>query len=415
MNLKPTVPACVLIGTLTLFASTGVAQYTQSNLVANRTGFQAGNIDARLLNPWGLALCPLDRQEGAAESQESPEGSDREPLICVADAFAGVATVYTHSGRTIPIVVNVPPAPSSPVTFGFPAGIVFNSTSDFVISKNGKSGPAELIFSTLDGTISGWNPDVDPTNAIIMVDYSTNKPNRPFPAVYTGLEIGRDSKGHNVIYAADSGNTLATSNNEIDMFNGKFQLIGHFTDLNGTSGMAVYGIQSVKGKLYVTFGTFSSFGGGVVDIFDRDGKLLTPAHFAQNSPGGPLEEPWGIALAPEDFGQFSNAILIGNVDDGRINAFNRDTHQFLGQLKDPQGNLLIGADGLWGLIFGRGERNEGGSKKLFFAAGPNFYADGLFGVISPAGENEASLKKAVPALLPSAVQKSRVGRPHPPR
>jgi uncharacterized protein (TIGR03118 family) len=349
--------------------------------------------------------------------RESFEGSDRDNLFCVADAFAGVATVYTHSGRSIPIVVTVPAAPGFPA--GSPAGIVFNPTSDFVISKNGKSGPAVLIFATLDGTISGWNPDVDATNAIIMVDYSLKKPNRPFPAVYTGLDIGRDSEGHNVIYAADSGNTLDTSNNEIDMFNGAFHPIGHFTDLISTSGMTVYGIQNVKGKLYVTFATFTFMGGGVVDVFDSDGNLLTPAHFAVNSPAGPLEAPWGIALAPDDFGQFSNAILIGNVDDGHISAFDRHTQQFLGQLKDPKGNLLIGTDGLWGLVFGRGYRDDGIRNKLFFAAGANGYVDGLFGVISPVKDedrkNEAGLKKTIPALLSSPIQKPRPRRPHSPK
>jgi hypothetical protein len=92
-----------------------------------------------------------------------------------------------------------------------------------------KSGPAVLIFATLDGTISGWNPDVDATNAIIMVDYSVSEPTKPFPASYTGLAKGRDSQGRNVIYAADGGATLATANNEIAMFNGSFQPIGHFT------------------------------------------------------------------------------------------------------------------------------------------------------------------------------------------
>jgi uncharacterized protein (TIGR03118 family) len=433
MNWKRIFPACVFIGTLTLFANTGVAQYVQSNLVANRTGLQAGNIDPHLLNAWGLTLCRMERHEGDAERQESFESSDQDSLFCVADAFAGfatgagVATVYTRSGRKIPIEVTVPPGSGSPFfPVGLPAGIVFNATSDFVISKNGKSGPAVLIFATLDGTISGWNPDVDATNAIIMVDYSANKPNRQFPAGYTGLAKGRDSQGRNVIYAADGGfNTLETSNNEIDMFGGSFEPIGirHFTDLNtnlpDNPGMTVYGIQNVKGKLYVTFATFTALGGGVVDIFDTDGNLLTPEHFAANagnSGAGSLQAPWGLALAPDDFGQFSDAILVGNVDDGHINAFNRHTRQFLGQLADANGNLL-GADGLWGLLFDADGRNEGKTNKLFFTAGPNGYADGLFGVISPVKdehrENAAVLKKAIPALLASPVQKQRAGRPHP--
>jgi uncharacterized protein (TIGR03118 family) len=433
MNWKRIVPACVFIGTLTLFANTAVAQYAQSNLVADPTGPPAANIDPDLINAWGLTPCRLDRLEGDAKSLESFEGSDQDSVFCVASAFAGfvtgkgLATVYTRSGQKIPIEVTVPSAPGSPVfPFGSPAGIVFNTTSDFVISENGKSRPAVLIFATLDGTISGWNPDVDATNAIIMVDYSAaNLPDRQFPAGFVGLTMGRDSKGRNVIYAVDGGfNTLETSNNEIDMFDGSFQPIGHFTDLNtnlpNNPGMTVYNAQNVNGKLYVTFATFTLFGGGVVDIFDTDGNLLTPKHLTAN-PGssGPLQSPWGVALAPDDFGQFSNAILIGNVDDGHINAFDRHTHQFLGQLADANGNLLIGTNGLWGLLFGRGDRDEDKTNKLFFAAGANGYNDGLFGVISPMNdedrENGAALKKADPTSLASPIQKQRAGRPRLPK
>ncbi len=205
------------------------------------------------------------------------------------------------------------------------------------------------------------------------------------------------------------------------MFNGSFETIGHFTDLNtnlpDNPGMTVYNIQNVKGKLYVTFATFTNLGGGVVDVFDTDGNLLTPKHLTAN-PGssGPLQSPWGVALAPDDFGQFSNAILIGGVDDGHISAYDRDTHQFLGQLTDAKGSPLIGFDGLWELLFGRG---DGISNKLFFAAGANGYSDGLFGVISPANDEDSqngdALKKADPPLLASPLQKQRAGRPHTPK
>lgn len=124
---------------------------------------------------------------------------------------------------------------------------------------------------------------------------------------------------------------------------------------------------------------FTAFGGGVIDIFDTDGNLLTPGHLTANTgSSGPLQSPWGVAVAPEDFGKFSKAVLIGNVDDGHINAFDK-AGNFLGQLADANGNLLIGTDGLWGLLF----RGEG---KLYFAAGANGYADGLFGVITPVDE-----------------------------
>jgi uncharacterized protein (TIGR03118 family) len=346
-----------------MFVTTAArAQYIQKNLVANRHGYQEGHVDPLLVNGWGLAYLP---------------GSP----FWISDNFTGVSTLYTDKGDKLPLVVTVPPAPSKPFgPIGSPTGIVANTTSDFVISKGSKSGPALFIFATIDGTISGWNPNVDPTNAIIMVD---NSGETPFPAVYTGLAIGRNSSGHNVLYAADA------DNNRIDMIGGTWNSIGNFTDSSTfvPSGEAVYGIQNVNGKLYVTFATMIPLQGGAVDVFNTDGVLVT--HFAVNSPAGPLQAPWGIALAPADFGKFSNALLIGDVDDGKINAFDPVTHSFLGQLADPAGKTIViegATGGLWGLAFGGGTQANGQSNQLFFAAGPNGYFDGLFGMIHATGE-----------------------------
>ena len=82
-----------------------------------------------------------------------------------------------------------------------------------MISDNGKSAPARLIFDSIDGTISGWNPAVDPTHAILMQDtFAAGN-----PAVYTGLEMAQNSHGQNVLYAADF------LNNRVEMFDGKLQ------------------------------------------------------------------------------------------------------------------------------------------------------------------------------------------------
>ena len=123
-------------------------------------------------------------------------------------------------------------------------------------------------------------------------------------------------------------------------------------------------------KCFVTFGGFTPPFNGVVDVFDADGRLLTPNHFAANSPGaGPLVNPWGIVRTPAHFGNFSNALLIGNVEDGKINAFNPDTEAFLGPLTDSNNNAIV-ISGLWDLSFGNG-RNNGRANQLFFDAGPN--------------------------------------------
>ena len=351
-----------------MFVTTAAADdrgYIQKNLVANRTGYQTGHLDPHLINGWGLAFL-----------QDSP--------FWVSDQVTGVSTLYTDKGDVVLLVVTIP---TGSVPFfgpvGSPTGQVANPTSDFVISKGGKSFPALFIFATLDGTISGWNPNVDPTNAIVMVD---NSGETPVPAIYTGLAIGRNSSGHSVLYAADA------LNNRIDMIDGAWKSIGHFTDSSSfvPSGEAVYGIQNVNGKLYVTFASTSPLDGGAVDVFDTDGNLVT--HFTENSPAGPLQAPWGVALAPANFGKFSNALLIGNVDDGKINAFDPGTHSFLGQLADPAGKTIV-IGGLWALVFGGGGRSNGQTNQLFFSAGPNLkgivpsdYSDGLFGMIHATGE-----------------------------
>ena len=154
--------------------------YQQINLV----GYQPGmaHFTDPNLNGWGMTSLP--------------DGS-----FVVANTFTtGLATFYDRSGHVLPQTITVPASASQPFgPVGHPTGVVYNPTSDFVISENGKSAPARLIFDTLDGTISGWNPAVDPTHAIVMVDNSTGAP----ATVYTGLEIAQNSQGQNVLYAAD--------------------------------------------------------------------------------------------------------------------------------------------------------------------------------------------------------------------
>jgi uncharacterized protein (TIGR03118 family) len=254
-----------------------------------------------------------------------------------------------------------------------------------VISAHGKSAPATFLIDTLDGLICGWNPAVDPNNAIIIVD---NSAEAPFAASYTGLTIGRNALGQNILYAADSGGGPDISNNRIDMFDGQFHSQGSFTDLNVATqypGNTVFQVENEDGKLFVTFACFTPPFGGVVDVFDMDGHLLTPNHFAANAPGaGPLENPWGIVQATSDFGPFSNDLLIGNVEgNGNINAFDPTSGQFLGQLKHPDGTP-IAITGLWDLEFGGGKPANGRINDLYFDAGftaADPAGNGLFGRI----------------------------------
>jgi uncharacterized protein (TIGR03118 family) len=201
-----------LFSSLTVFTASFVfAQYRETDLTGYTESQGAHFVDPNL-NGWGMVRLP--------------NGS-----WAVANPCPGVATFYESSGQPLPLVITVPAAPSQPFgPVGSPAGVVYNPTSDFVISANGKSAPAVLIFDTLDGTISGWNPDVDRTNAIIMVDNST----QPVPASYTGLAIGKDSHGRNILYAADGGYAPDFSNNRVDMFDRFFHRVRSFTDPNAS-------------------------------------------------------------------------------------------------------------------------------------------------------------------------------------
>src|SRR5215469_1940813 len=291
---------------------------------------------------------------------------DPQTLSCPGQCDPGSAVGGRSRGAPpFPLVVTIPPARIQPFGSTGPTGIVANAGTDFVVSENGKSGPALFIFDTEDGTISGWNPTVDLTHAVIAVDNS----GLTTPPFYTGLAIA-DSSGHNFIYAADQ------ANNKVDIYDGGFKFVKSFSDSSLPPGYAAFGIQNIEGKLYVTFaGFFTGKVGGFVDIFDTSGNLVK--NFASM---GELNLPWGLAKAPKNFGKFSRDVLVGNLGDGLINAFHKNG-KFRGQLADARGNL-ISVDGLWALAFGTDPSANGAPNQLFFTAGPSFYVDGLFGRIT---------------------------------
>ncbi len=355
----------VLPGTAFAHANTGShGFYQQTNLVSDTPGL-AMFTDPNLVNPWGLSHSPT-----------SP--------WWISDNGTGVATLYKGNGVAVPLVVTIPPPAGSPSgTTAAPTGNIFNpvnstDTDDFVVSAHKKSGPSIFIFATEDGTISGWNPNVDLNNAILAVDRSAVGSG----AVYKGLAFGWSS-GNEFIYATNF--RFGT----IEMFDANFHLVSSFTDARLANKCplpnqcyAPFGIQNIGGKLYVTFALqnaqrhddVAGAGHGFVDVFDTNGHLLR-----RLISRGHLDSPWGLAHAPSDFGRFSNALLVGNFGDGLINAYNLHTGAFLGQLKDSSGNA-IQIDDLWGLAFGNGAA-AGESDELFFTAGIGDEQHGLFGKI----------------------------------
>jgi len=322
---------------LMVASTASFAQYQLTNLVSNQVG-QAKHIDPLLVNGWGLA-----------RAATSP--------FWVSDQGSGWSTLYNGSGIKQGLEVEVPTASGSGT--GSPTGVVFNGSAEFQVK--GKSAP--FIFATLDGTISAWSPGNDFNNSIIVVPAAGG-------ASYTGLAITSNASG-NFLFAAD------IANNKVDMFDGTFTLVKSFTDTSLPAGFAPFGIQDLNGLLYIAFADTSGAAGGFIDIYSEDGTWLKTL-----VRGKPLNQPWGMAAAPKNFGPLSNTLLVSNnTNSGTINAFNAITGEFVGTIKDTNGKV-IRIDQLWGIEFGGGTASNGRTNELFFTAGPSNNLAGTFGSIS---------------------------------
>jgi uncharacterized protein (TIGR03118 family) len=349
----------------TASADNGIAgrSYEQTNLVSDIPGL-AAHTDPNLKNPWGTSVGP---------------GSP----IWVSDNHAGVTTLYDGTGNPQPRVVAIPaPASAGSGAVGAPTGQAFNTfdpaSPDFVISKGGVSGPAFFLFATEDGTIAGWNPNVDNGHAVIAVDNST--------VTDAAGDVGANYKGLALVSTPNGKFIYATSFRfgRVDMFDSHFNLVNSFTDPTIPAGFAPFGIHNIGGKLYVTFAKqgpgknddAARPGNGFVDVFSPNGNLLQ-----RLVSGGKLDSPWAVTLAPPTFGAFGGDILVGNFGDGRVHAYNPTTGAFEGELSRPGGGPVV-IDGLWGLRFAPATPGAG-PNTLFFTAGLNDEADGLFGTLVP--------------------------------
>jgi uncharacterized protein (TIGR03118 family) len=363
---------------LSVFPLTTMAQhYVQENLVsdvsqpANADG-TAVAIDPNLHNSWGVA-------RGASTPW------------WVNNQGTGTSTLYTGGGAMVPLVVTVPNAKGATGP-SKPTGIIFNGTASFDLAANN---PAVFIFATEEGTIAGWGPPATPitpnsagvgqSTAINEVDESKAG------AVFTGL-TWVELNGSHFLLAANF------NSGQIEVFDTNFNRVkmtgNAFADDLVPFGFAPYNVQAVGANVVVTFakqnpsktGADDNCGKmcGFVDVFTAGGKIV------QQLETGPwLQAPWGVALAPQDFGFFSHDLLIGNRFGGTIAAFDVVTGKFLGNLEDASGSP-IAISGLWGIEFDNRGSNEAGSTStpsaspaLFFAAGINGYADGLFGNLTP--------------------------------
>jgi uncharacterized protein (TIGR03118 family) len=340
--------------------------FVQVNLVSNQPGV-APLTDTDLVNAWGLAASPGTDQAPGSPLWVSDNGSDKATLY-----NNGTATTVSKVGLTVS------------VTGAAPTGQVFNTDTnpnDFVVTDaNGHSGRAAFIFDTENGTIDGWSPGVGvapgdtPPSKVTEVarDNGAN-------AVYKGLATAQASDGHTYLYATNF------RSGRVEVYDSTFTPVelpgGLFVDPRLPAGYGPFGIQEIGGQLYVSFAKqdatlhddVAGQGNGFVDVFTNDGafvkRLITR---------GALDSPWGLALAPNGFGNFGGGLLVGNFGNGHINVYNPNNGARLGDLRQPNGRPIV-IDGLWGLRFGNGNAAKTG--ELVFSAGPNDESDGLLGKI----------------------------------
>jgi uncharacterized protein (TIGR03118 family) len=239
-----------------------------------------------------------------------------------------------------------------------PTGTVFNSAN-----MSGAFNADLFLFASLNGGILGWRGALGTTAETLFMSPG---------AVYTGLTSGTVS-GVAVLYAANAAGG-------IDVYNsaGQTTLAGNFTDPALPSGFTPYNVQNINGTIYVTYEN-ETLGGGVVSVFDQNGNFVK-----RLATGGPLDSPWGIALAPAGFGGLGGALLIGNEENGQINAYDPASGALIGTLA-TQGGVPIANTGLWGLAFG----NNGtgfNPNSLYLVAGINDEKDGLFARIDAVPE-----------------------------
>ena len=324
-----------------------VKDFQQVNLVANNDEYEAMRIDPAFINGWGIAF------SGGGTAWVSAEGT-------------GLSEVWDKLGTELRPAVAIPTVGDA-MSGGHPSGQVFNSSSDFKLS-NGN--PARFIFAGLDGIISGWN---GAPSAETAIDDS------PSGAVYTGIALA-SVEGNNFLYVANF------SAGKIDVYDKDWVEVDMpFSDPHLPAGYSPFNIQNVGGKLYVMYAKIGSDGDevkgaglGIVDIYWPNGTL--GKRFATS---GALNAPWGVAAAPPEFWgagfDVVNAILVGNFGDGRINVYDQ-SGKFVGPLRSKEKPLEI--DGLWGISFAPVTATTVNPGWLYFAAGPDDEADGLFGYIT---------------------------------
>jgi uncharacterized protein (TIGR03118 family) len=337
----------LVVGVSSASGAGSLVAYNVYPLISDGSPVAAPATDSSLVNGWGLSA-----------SATSPWWTSNNKT--------NTSTLYSGLGSKNALTVNVP---------GGPTGTVANSnTAAFVVSQGSASSSARFLFATQAGTILGWSPTVNGTAAVVAVDNSGKG------AVYDGLALLNDR-----LYAADFHNA------RIDAFDAAFKPLSlPFNDPNLPKGWAPFNIQALNGNLFVTYAQqdkakhdeVAGGGLGYVDEFTPDGVLVARVASKGNA-RSPLNAPWGLAMAPADFGAFSGDLLVGNFGNGRISAYQQRPDSkwvYKGQLRVANGTPIV-IDGLWAIAFGNGA-GSGPTNDLYFLAGPTGESHGLLGFIA---------------------------------
>jgi uncharacterized protein (TIGR03118 family) len=333
----------LLLAATILTATSGRADtYSWTNFQSDIPGV-AQHTDPNLVNPWGMAV--------------SANG-----IIWVSDNGTGVSTLYNQDGTARSLVVTIPQAPHTRGP-GTPTGVVFNNTGSFPVTKNGTTASALFIFVSEDGIISGWNPTVDPTNAIIAVDHGRGM--GPDHAIYKGATLGV-ANGHNFLYVSNF------HSGHVETYDENFHQVtpNGFVDPNLPDHYAPFGIRNFNGEIFVTYAKqdhrraddVACAGCGFIDVFDTSGNFLRRLVSQGN-----LNAPWGLTIV-------DNELWVGNFGDGLINVYDPMSGAFIETLMRADGTPLQ-FDGLWDML----PAQNGG---VFFTAGIADEEHGLFGIIT---------------------------------
>ena len=337
--------------------------FAQTNLVASKAKFGATLVDHNLTNAWGLAF--------------DPGGP-----LWVSDNNSGDASVYSGGVKGSAVHLDL----TVPVPGGNPTGQVYNGTGAFPVG--GATGSSSIFIVDSDsigatqspGEIAAW----DGGSSFVVEDSPTGGPGGTTPsgAVFKGLAISAAPTAGPELFAADVANA------RVDVFNKDFVPIStptEFVDPRIPSGYAPFNVQALGSDIYVSYGMQNATktdvvpgaGLGYVDIYSPNGVLLS--HLISGGTGSPLNEPWGLAIAPKGFGPFAGDLLVGNLGNGEINVFNASTGAFISAV-DGTNDAPVVIKGLWGLQVGTAD--FGGAKAVIFSSGPKAYAKGLLGILT---------------------------------